>query len=232
MPKLKKGLPTEPLAFQMLQGLSPFLSTNQRENARSLEGNNHVSKPLDMWSDSSGWFVRAKVKSQDPNRRTGAEKTPTATIFFGGNNWMKDRAQVLLEETEEFKELQAEVPGAALRLVHKLHLLYPLVPAPGQGWSDKVVPGCICQEYRRQLGCHRVAPPWCVHSAALMYRLAYTQEDDPLFLVKLNHFVSKKKRECIDLTATSEEEDASSACASPSPKRARHHTPLTQQAEK
>ena len=156
--------------------------------------------------------------------RTIAESRLQACIFIGGNNQIKDQVQRQIEQTQAFTYFQSHVPESGARLLAELHQLYPLAPMDGSigGWFDYVVPTCTCQFYKekdrdRQQGMY---PPnqlqtWCVHTAAVMFKLAYMVQDNPIFLANLHGFETWKppwrqppaKKHCPHASGETTEED-------------------------
>ena len=170
-----KALPTGFPAEDMYMGLVPFLTDSQRWNARKLERNKHVG-PLDIWTDSSGSFVKTRVHSQDPKRREVSDYP--VTIFFGGNVFKKRRVQEQLMQTTEWRLCIEGAVGGKEKLLEKLDELYPVVPTRRMGhgaWADYVRGGCDCflWHYKRQQNSHE-SPIHCTHSCAVMVKLAYS----------------------------------------------------------
>ena len=214
-----KDLPTGFPAESMYTGLTGYLSSAQCGRARVLERNHHVGD-LDIWSDSSGCFVRSRVDTQDPNRR--AVKDYAVLLFFEAHKPVKITAvQAELMQSTEWRECMEGTVGAKEKLLELLDDRFRVVPKPRDQWSKKLRPGCECPHWKYKKNSYAEGSPvHCVHTCALMLKLAYTVEQNPWLLAEIMGFYAPSmavpvaapaaafKSTRLNLMLTSDEDDS------------------------
>ena len=130
-----------------------------------------------------GWQVRSQVDSQD--KRSGVFQWPAA-VTFGGNGATKGQVVHKLKQSEHWPPQDQHQRD---KLLDMLCSMYSPVPAHNHGWSSLtgVRPECQCPWHLNESTRHR-RPVWCVHTGALMYRLAYQVNDSRDMLAGLHGF--------------------------------------------
>ena len=108
--------------------------------------------------------------------------------------WQRGNKRAGRAQAEAKRALAATGPAPEARgqrdkLLDMLCSMYPLVPAHNHGWSSLtgVRPECQCPWHLNESTRHR-RPVWCVHTGALMYRLAYQVNDSRDMLAGLHGF--------------------------------------------
>ena len=180
-----KPLPQSEVAQCMITGLIPHLSANQHKSARSWERNGHVGH-LALNMIKKEWVVGALVDSQDKKRRE--RDFYPVTIVFGGDAHVKEEARRLIASSDEFRRYTMLMPNSTRDLVERLQGMYPLVPLGRTGWTDSIQPGCECDFHVHAAEQFPGRAAWCVHSAALMIKLAYQVEYNSGQLAGLHGF--------------------------------------------
>lgn len=225
-----KPLPADPLARQMIDSLSmeTGLSPHRRNEARRIERINMVSQIERLVpEDDSGTTCRAYVVQVVRGKATEFE----CSIKFTGDGVAKDSAHEELKKSREWANYHSGLRKCAINMRAKLHELYPkLVPKKWEGWeSGDIVCTCSCDWHLRSAQDDTIFwPDWCVHTAALMYKMAYKVDMFPMFILTLQDFVvpsldlqhgkleatrlqeeeekKRKRKHCVDLHSDSDDE--------------------------